>query len=774
VAPNSGQAGQTVSVTITGSYTNFVLGATQANFGPYISVGGALPGTLGPVTVTNSTSATAQLAISATAAPGDQELTVATGLQQESLAQGFAVAPAYIGRLVGQATLQLPDGFAANLSADARKQFLAEGYQIDDQQNALIGPQGGLPGYWVKIVGDVKDDNWYMTDRDGNFRVSQLPQGAKTVLFYGELSDTAPEAQFPLERAGNPPTYTLKITLPMPADMNDATAADASLPLEGAGNTPTYAFKITPSMPIDMNGATDPSSPPIGEAFPNPPDACTQLGSPPGCQSQSQLCLLTTVDSCPCRCNAQDSAVTNNTKGCCLDYDGPPIPDIPGSGDRLPREHDPAKLVGLGAIKSNLCEGLAKRNFILSTCNKWSFDPRLGFACKNEFAYLGKGYPICYIKHKYRNCQSMKIDDFSVSPNHNIKIAPRSTIKIRVRNNTPDNSSIVSVSDGTLGLATTGPALQPLGKGTWQLAHYSESLKKHFEGVDLSFTAPSLPKGTCSEAIVFNAIGGGFDLRANINVVDSDPNCGQCPHSSLQFGLLSNTLQLSGTQQCPSVPTVLAVAYPDTVCVPEVPRHYTSLAMNFYSFGVTCQQWDPRDPWSQILFANQSWLSLYITSDGMDPQSPIGPGTYRLDTFPDDPFKGGITVDARQYKTDAQCTGEFQTPNAKQSGTVTINSITSTSVEGHIDAVVDGVPYTGDFTAIICAPMYDPCPRAERGPVTCLPGPSPTAALRAIRPKPDRAFVASGTKAEIARKAGDRMALLGGARGETHERKSGN
>ena len=58
VAPNNGQAGQTVSVTITGLFTTFVQGSTQANFGAGISVGGAAEGALGPVTVTSATTAT--------------------------------------------------------------------------------------------------------------------------------------------------------------------------------------------------------------------------------------------------------------------------------------------------------------------------------------------------------------------------------------------------------------------------------------------------------------------------------------------------------------------------------------------------------------------------------------------------------------------------------------------------------------------------------------------------------------------------------------------
>lgn len=89
--PASGPQGQTVSVAITGQLTNFVQGATQANFGAGISVGGAAAGTAGLVTVTNATTATVSLAIAPDAALGPRAVTVLTGTQQASLSNGFAV-----------------------------------------------------------------------------------------------------------------------------------------------------------------------------------------------------------------------------------------------------------------------------------------------------------------------------------------------------------------------------------------------------------------------------------------------------------------------------------------------------------------------------------------------------------------------------------------------------------------------------------------------------------------------------------------------------------
>jgi hypothetical protein len=83
VNPNSGQQGQqNLSVALTGQFTNWVQGTTTASFGA---------GIVAPVTVNSSTSATALLNISASAATGAQTVTVTTGSEVETLSNGFTV-----------------------------------------------------------------------------------------------------------------------------------------------------------------------------------------------------------------------------------------------------------------------------------------------------------------------------------------------------------------------------------------------------------------------------------------------------------------------------------------------------------------------------------------------------------------------------------------------------------------------------------------------------------------------------------------------------------
>jgi hypothetical protein len=93
LSPNQANAGMTLSVAITGLYTNFIQGDTAASFGPGVSVGGAPQGYPGPVTVTSPTTATAQIVVSPTATAATVTVTVTTGPQKASLLGGFTIIP---------------------------------------------------------------------------------------------------------------------------------------------------------------------------------------------------------------------------------------------------------------------------------------------------------------------------------------------------------------------------------------------------------------------------------------------------------------------------------------------------------------------------------------------------------------------------------------------------------------------------------------------------------------------------------------------------------
>jgi len=83
VSPNSGTPGATVNVTITGANTHFVQGTTAVASGAAI--------TAQNVTVTSSTSLTAQLVVAANAKIGPATLVVTTGTEEAALPNGFTI-----------------------------------------------------------------------------------------------------------------------------------------------------------------------------------------------------------------------------------------------------------------------------------------------------------------------------------------------------------------------------------------------------------------------------------------------------------------------------------------------------------------------------------------------------------------------------------------------------------------------------------------------------------------------------------------------------------
>jgi len=91
VSPNTGEAGQTITVAIAGQNTHFVQGTTQASFGAGISIGSGPEGGFGPVNVLSPTSATAQVQINSSAASGPRTITVRTGQEEASLANAFSI-----------------------------------------------------------------------------------------------------------------------------------------------------------------------------------------------------------------------------------------------------------------------------------------------------------------------------------------------------------------------------------------------------------------------------------------------------------------------------------------------------------------------------------------------------------------------------------------------------------------------------------------------------------------------------------------------------------
>jgi len=116
VTPNSGPAGQVLTVVFTGTNTNFAQGQTLASFGAGISVAGAPQGEPGILTVASPTSATARITIDPAAATGARNIVVTLGTQTLSLNNGFTVLPAPTPMVPLAVTSTSPANGAAGIS----------------------------------------------------------------------------------------------------------------------------------------------------------------------------------------------------------------------------------------------------------------------------------------------------------------------------------------------------------------------------------------------------------------------------------------------------------------------------------------------------------------------------------------------------------------------------------------------------------------------------------------------------------------------------------
>lgn len=108
LSPVSATVGQALSVSITGQYSRFVHGATQARFGPGIAVGTGPVGGWGPILVTSATSALAQIAIDPNTTPGPRNVDIQTGLELVSAPSSFQVTSGNPARLVTLSSTTMP------------------------------------------------------------------------------------------------------------------------------------------------------------------------------------------------------------------------------------------------------------------------------------------------------------------------------------------------------------------------------------------------------------------------------------------------------------------------------------------------------------------------------------------------------------------------------------------------------------------------------------------------------------------------------------------
>lgn len=258
INPNIGTPGNTVSVTITGQYTNWTNGTTTASFGPNVTVNS--------VTVSNPTTLTASITIPSAAPLGPVDVTTTTNAEVETIAGGFTVQAAGIPP---PSLLSLSPGANAG-GMPINSSIIAVFSQPMDRttitNSTVILYLTSNPGGWVTVPGTVSVD---ATGRVMTFTPTSLL--AVNSQFYFELTNGIKDATgntfntyvvylyttdaanvvAPTVIAANPPANSavgtnVAVQLEFSSDMNQTTASGLTLSSSGGPVSGTYSWNSNP------------------------------------------------------------------------------------------------------------------------------------------------------------------------------------------------------------------------------------------------------------------------------------------------------------------------------------------------------------------------------------------------------------------------------------------------------------------------------------------------------------------------------------------------
>ncbi|HZP82734.1 MAG TPA: hypothetical protein VFB21_13925 [Chthonomonadaceae bacterium] len=341
---------------------------------------------------------------------------------------------AYVGRVLYRFQITMTSEQAAALPQADRAALAQQGATISG--NTITFPDIPAAGHWVRI-GTMQVN----TDSQGRFGFSTLPANVSEGSVYIQLSDSTPRTTFPVSQ------YVV------PAD---STAPDLII------------VQSTP-LPGDMNPTTG------GRA-------AAQTSSGASCCANTRTAGSRQADGRALgQCVKRDTSYCGGNDGpCCLDFDNP-------SGD------------GIGYFRGVTCPE-AYFNWLHSTCYEWSgtftitANGKYGTACANEGAYVSGG-PGCYANHKWRNCQHLDNNDFSIKAERQ-RVYAGETMKLTVRNNTQANETDVQMSanPGKLtGDGLDGTMLKHYKDGTRTITIGTSSVTvgDHYIERVLTYTAPA-------------------------------------------------------------------------------------------------------------------------------------------------------------------------------------------------------------------------------------------------------------------------------------------
>lgn len=214
------------------------------------------------------------------------------------------------------------------------------------------------------------------------------------------------------------------------------------------------------------------------------------------------------VDGCPLR----DPCTGGNDVPCCLDYEGP-------AGDGQPRWRFTNPNFPMCPVDLT-CKSRAYRNFVGSTCYDWVFNRR-GRPCAPET--IGSG-PGCWFRHKYRNCQNMDENEFTLQASPAV-VKFGDEVRLTIVNNTAANSTTLRIEPaagkGDLQLPPGAPPVTLVRDGGgWRLDHWDDGQQQHFEGVQLRYVTPQKDStGKCVATYKIIAEADGLRKEVEIRVL---------------------------------------------------------------------------------------------------------------------------------------------------------------------------------------------------------------------------------------------------------------
>ena len=225
ISPSYGQPGQSLTVNIQGTFTQFKQGVTTASFGSGISVGGAAEGEAGPVSVVNETTATASIAIGVNALPGARSVTVTSPDDTDELQDGFTIRDVPIAD-AGQPQAA-PVGTTVQLDGSASRD--PGGVTLSYQWTILSAPTGSTS----TLIGATTSKPALLLDRIGSF-VAQLVVSNGTYSSAPATVTIASQIATPTANAGLPQTVPAGTTVQL----------DGSASSDPGGLTLSYQWTI--------------------------------------------------------------------------------------------------------------------------------------------------------------------------------------------------------------------------------------------------------------------------------------------------------------------------------------------------------------------------------------------------------------------------------------------------------------------------------------------------------------------------------------------------